>query len=405
LNIMEIFVARQPIFDKRNKVFGYELLYRSSLTNSYHHNNGDQATISVIMNSFAVIGMDVLTGGSKAFINFTKNLLGSNIASVLPPELVVIEVLEDVEVSPEVIAACKRLKQRGFLLALDDFVLKNDLKPLIEFADIIKVDFMKTASSERRVLLREIASDQVKFLAEKVETMADYQEALRLGYKYFQGYFFSRPMVMSGRDIPDYKLTYLRIMQEINRPEFDFEQLENIIKHNVSISYKLLRLINSVFFGLHSQVNSIRNALVLLGVKEIKKWVTLIALRGMAEDKPNELVITALIRAHLCEALADKVGIADRKPDLFLLGMFSLIDALLDRSMEESLRGIPVAEEIRGALLGEANNLRKVLDLVIFYEKGDWDQFNAHCRDLGLISEEFPELYLASLGMVRKVLG
>jgi c-di-GMP-related signal transduction protein len=402
---MEIFVARQPIFDKKNKVFGYELLYRSSLTNAYHHNNGDQATISVIMNSFAVIGMDVLTGGSKAFINFTKNLLGSNIASVLPPELVVIEVLEDVEVSPDVIAACKRLKQKGFLLALDDFVLKNDLKPLIEFADIIKIDFMKTVSSERRMLLREIASDQVKFLAEKVETMADYQEALRLGYKYFQGYFFSRPMVMSGRDIPDYKLTYLRIMQEINRPEFDFEQLENIIKHNVSISYKLLRLINSVFFGLHSKVNSIRNALVLLGVKEIKKWVTLIALRGMAEDKPNELVITALIRAHICEALADKVGIADRKPDLFLMGMFSLIDALLDRSMEESLRGIPVAEEIRGALLGEPNNLRKVLELVIFYEKGDWDRFNAQCRALGLISEEFPQLYFDSLNMVQKVLG
>jgi c-di-GMP-related signal transduction protein len=398
---MDIFVARQPIFDNRNMVFGYELLYRSGKSNCYDISDGDQATIDVIRNSFTIIGIDTLTDGKKAFVNFTQNLLQSNLISLLSPQQVVVEVLEDVVATPEVVAACERIKARGFLLVLDDFVWKAEYQPLIRLADIIKVDFIQTERANRAAFVKKIGAERVKFLAEKVESYADYSEAVALGFKYFQGYFFSKPMLMSARDIPEQKIAYLRIVREIYRPDIGFDQLEKLIKYNMSISYKLLRLINSAAFGLRRPVNSIRYALVLLGLKEIKKWVALIALRGLGEDKPNELALTALIRANLGEALAPLVRLEGQKSDLFLMGMFSLIDIMLDRPMTDVLGELPITSEIRQALLGGQNKLRRVFDLILSYERGEWESFQKISRVLEVAEESFLQLYLQALGFVR----
>jgi c-di-GMP-related signal transduction protein len=398
---MDIFVARQPIFDNRNMVFGYELLYRSGKSNCYDTSDGDQATIDVIRNSFTIIGIDTLTDGKKAFVNFTQNLLQTNLMSVLSPQQVVVEVLEDVVATPEVIAACERIKARGFLLALDDFVWKGEYQPLIRLADIIKVDFIQTERANRAALVQEIGAERVKFLAEKVESFSDYNEAVTLGFKYFQGYFFSKPMLMSARDIPEQKIAYLRIVREICRPDVGFDQLEKLIKFNMSISYKLLRLVNSTAFGLRRPVNSIRYALGLLGLKEIKKWLALIVVWGLGEDKPNELVNTALIRANLGEALAPLVKLEGQKSDLFLMGMFSLIDIMLDRPMIDVLDELPLTSEIRLALLGGQNKLRQVYDLILSYERGEWDSFRKTCRVLEIAQERFLQLYLQTLGFVR----
>lgn len=401
---MDVYVARQPIFNKQKKVIGYELLYRSGLQNFFDHNDGDRATSDVITNSFSVIGLEVLTGGKRAFINFTENLLKSDIASILPPDLVAVEILEDIKPDKEIIEICKKLKRLSYILVLDDFVAIEQIAPLIEFADIIKVDFLKTTVEQRKQLIKDVGTANVKFLAEKVETEEEFNMAVEMGYSYFQGYFFSKPMIYKGRDLPSYKLNYLRIIQEVNQPEISFNQLEAIIKQDLSLSYKLLRLINSAAFGFNTKITSIKYALVLLGIKEFVRWITLIALRGMGDDKPDELIVASLIRAKYAENLAPKLGLYEQASDLFLMGLFSLMDALLDRPIGEILNELPISSSVKGAILGtEKSILRDVYELVVAYEQGLMTQLDNKNKLLGIEESELARLYINSIHWVNQI--
>ncbi len=400
---MEVFVARQPIFTKNKNVFAYELLYRSGKQNFYDHTDGDQATSDVITNSFSVIGIDTLTGGKPAFINFTQNLLKKEMATIIPPGSVVIELLEDIVPDEEILAACRKLKQLGYTLALDDFVAFNKISPLIDLADIIKVDFLKAKPDDWKAIPREIGNGRIRFLAEKVETLEQYEEAMACGYSYFQGYFFSKPEIFSGQDLAPYKLNYLRIIQEINRFGGDFDRIEEIVKQDVSLSYKLLRLINSAAFGLVTKVTSIKYCLVLLGIKEFVKWVTLVSLRNIGEDKPDELIILSLIRARFAELLAPEVGLRERSSDLFLMGMFSMIDALMDKPLQEIIDEIPVADDVKDALLGNVNPLREIYDVIIAYERGEWDVLAEKTARLDVPESEVSRLYITALQWVQQI--
>jgi len=400
---MEVFVARQPIFTKNKNVFAYELLYRSGKQNFYDHTDGDQATSDVITNSFSVIGIDTLTGGKRAFINFTQNLLKKEMATIIPPGSVVIELLEDIVPDEEILAACRKLKQLGYTLALDDFVAFNKISPLIDLADIIKVDFLKAKPDDWKAIPREIGNGRIRFLAEKVETLEQYEEAMACGYSYFQGYFFSKPEIFSGQDLAPYKLNYLRIIQEINRFGGDFDRIEEIVKQDVSLSYKLLRLINSAAFGLVTKVTSIKYCLVLLGIKEFVKWVTLVSLRNIGEDKPDELIILSLIRARFAELLAPEVGLRERSSDLFLMGMFSMIDALMDKPLQEIIDEIPVADDVKDALLGNVNPLREIYDVIIAYERGEWDVLAEKTARLDVPESEVSRLYITALQWVQQI--
>lgn len=400
---MEVFVARQPIFMRNKKVLGYELLYRSGVQNYYEHLNGDQATSDVITNSFSIIGMDILTGGKRAFVNFTQNLLKKEIVTLVPPNSTVVEILEDVIPDGEIIEVCRKLKKSGYMLALDDFASYHQITPLIDLADIIKVDFLKATPEFRRALPQILGNDKIKFLAEKVETLSDYQEALDSGYSYFQGYYFSKPEIFSGQDLAPYKMNYLRIIQEVNHSSGDFDRIEAIVKQDVSLSYKLLRLVNSAAFGLNAKINSIKYALVLLGIKEFVKWITLLSLRGLGEDKPDELMVASLLRARFAELLAPKVCMEDASSDLFLMGMFSMIDALLDRPLPEIMDELPISKDIKAALLGEDNALRRVYELILAYERGDWQTFSAKTERFKLEEAEISQIYIDSLKWVRQI--
>jgi len=400
---MEVFVARQPIFTKNKNVFAYELLYRSGKQNFYDHTDGDQATSDVITNSFSVIGIDTLTGGKRAFINFTQNLLKKEMATIIPPGSVVIELLEDIVPDEEILAACRKLKQLGYTLALDDFVAFNKISPLIDLADIIKVDFLKAKPDDWKEIPRDIGNGRIRVLAEKVETLEQYEEAMACGYSYFQGYFFSKPEIFSGQDLAPYKLNYLRIIQEINRFGGDFDRIEEIVKQDVSLSYKLLRLINSAAFGLVTKVTSIKYCLVLLGIKEFVKWVTLVSLRNIGEDKPDELIILSLIRARFAELLAPEVGLRERSSDLFLMGMFSMIDALMDKPLQEIIDEIPVADDVKDALLGNVNPLREIYDVIIAYERGEWDVLAEKTARLDVPESEVSRLYITALQWVQQI--
>ena len=246
---MDIFIARQPIFDIRQNVFAYELLYRSGIKNLYAGINGDQASSEVIGSSFLLFGLENLTMGKKAFINFTRKLLEDEVATLLPKESIVVEVLENVEPDKQMLSACIKLKELGYQLALDDFAYDPRFEPFIDLVDIIKVDFLQTSPQDRAALVQRIGNKNIKFLAEKVETKEDFNQALQAGYSYFQGYFFSKPNIVSGKDITSFKLTYLQLLQEIGKPDLDFDELEETIKRDVALSYKLLRYINSAAFS------------------------------------------------------------------------------------------------------------------------------------------------------------
>jgi c-di-GMP-related signal transduction protein len=377
------FVARQPILDREKAIFAYELLFRSGVENYFHSDAPDSATSSVMVDSFLVLGMQSLTGGRKAFINVTKNVIVNHYATLLPKELAVVEVMETVEPDQEVVSACEALKKKGYLIALDDFVYKAQVEPLIQLADFIKVDFQNTSEWIRRHLVQQYSSRGIRMLAEKVETPEQFQEAVDMGYTYFQGFFFCKPEIMMGRDIPAFKHNYLWLMQEINKEEPDMSQLEEILKQETSLCYKFLRYLNSAAFDFVGEIRSLRHALTLLGLSEVRKWVSLVALACMAEDKPKELVVSAVMRAKFCENLALNIGLKSRATELFLMGLLSMLDAILERPLAEILSELRVSKDVKSALLNGVNLFRYVYELVLAYERGLWSratQFAASLR-------------------------
>jgi EAL and modified HD-GYP domain-containing signal transduction protein len=398
---IEHFIARQPIFDKGQKVYAYELLFRSGLHNYFDCEDIDHASTSVIANSFLLFGIDEMTAGRKAFLNCTRKVLVEDLATALPRQHAVIEVLETVEPDDEVIAGCKRLKDLGYTLALDDFVYHRKFEPLLDLADIVKVDFLISGPGERQRISTLLRRRGIRMLAEKVESQADFEQAVAMGYELFQGYFFSKPVILSRRDIPANKLQYLRILKEIHRPEIDFKKMAQTVQSEISLSYKLLKLINSAAFGLRHKVSNIIQALSLLGEREIRTWVSLLSVSSMADDKPAELVINSLIRARFCEQAAYLIQEANQQSELFLMGLFSQLDAILDRPLSELLDEIQVSVAMRTALIDNEGSRYKLLMLAVALERGLWENLGVLAKDLALEELTLSGLYLDAVKWAR----
>lgn len=394
---MDVFVARQPILDPLGHIIAYELLFRESMDNYFRNTDGDLATSSVISSSFFLMDINKLTMGKPAFINFTAKLLKEDMVTLLPKHQVVIEILENVEPDPEILVACKQLKANGYQLALDDFVFRPEYRSLIELADIIKVDFQATTGLELKALIQRLKGLKIRFLAEKVETLNEYEKAKEYGYGLFQGFFFSRPNIVQGKDISSNKLNYLRLLQQVNSPHIEIDELDKIIKADISLTYKLLKFINSSAFGFKAQISSIKQALVLLGLNEVKKWASVIVMGNITHGKPDALAIQSYVRASFAEKLAPKVGLAGMGSNAFLLGLFSLIDACLDRPLPEILEELPIEVAVKNALLGQPNGYLYLLDLIIAYEKGDWPVVNRLINKFSIEEECVPQYYLKAL--------
>lgn len=394
---MDSFIARQPIFNRKTEVVAYELLFRNSLENYFSHPDPNAASSKVIADSFLLLDLDGLTGGKKAFINVTGEVLLREYALLLPRDRAVIEILETVRPDGNVVAACRKLKGAGYEIALDDFVDDPDYEPLVALADIIKVDFIESESAQWRTFADRFAPRGIRMLAEKIETRAVFDRAMDMGYSYFQGFFFSRPVIVQSRDISPNRLQYMRFLKEIHEPDLDFGKLESAVRQDVSLSYKLLRYINSPFFGVPGEIHSIQQALLLLGEKEVKKWATLMALSAMAEDKPAELIRQGLVRALLLESLAERTGRRGDKPDFFLMGLLSVIDAIMDRPLDEILSQLPLPEALCDGLLGRPNPYHDSFEVVLSYEKGQWERFGTYCQRVGISEKEIPELYVEAI--------
>jgi EAL and modified HD-GYP domain-containing signal transduction protein len=337
--------------------------------------------------------MGNLTNGKRAFINFTERLLLEETALLLPKDIVVIEILETVSPTEKLIECCKKLKSLGYTLALDDFVFKEEYESLIDLADYIKVDFRITTGSERKRVINRVKNKNVKFLAEKVETMEEFNEAVKMGYSYFQGFFFSKPTIVSAKEMPSSTLNNFELFRYINLDNYELSSIENIIKKDVSLSYKLLKYINSASFGVRTRIHSIKQALVFMGKLEFMKWATLVTLRNFNDSNNEAILDTSIVRARFGETIALKADLETRASDVFIMGMFSDIDVLLSQPMEKALLDIPISEDIKAALLGEENIFFYIKQLIISYEKADWDSFSFHAKLLGIKEEEVPVLY------------
>ena len=367
-----VYVARQPVMDASNRVYGYELLFRAGLDSVFALDDSDQASRQTINNAINLVGVQDLVGSAKMLINFPRELLLEQQYMVLPKGQTIVELLENVDPDEDVIDACRMLKECGYMLALDDFVFKPAYQPLLDLADLVKVDFMISDHDERARLVQEFGRPGLHFLAEKVETHEEVEQAKALGYSHFQGYYFCKPQMVQGQDIPSHQQNYLTFLSEVSKPELDYDRIEDVIKHEGSLSVKLLRYLNSAAMGVRTKVTSFRQAIALLGERPLKKWAMLVSMTCLGRDKPKELVRVCLARARFCEVICEDLDMTGRELDLFLMGLLSALDALVDQPLHQLLAGLPLAPDIKSTLLGGSKALGKIQLLVLALERGDW---------------------------------
>lgn len=382
-----IFLGRQPIYDRALQVYAYELLYRSSEENRAGMPDGDAATSQVILNAFTEIGLETLVGEHLAFINLTRSFILGDNPLPLAQGKVVLEILEDIVVDEALIAAVRQLSQAGYLIALDDFIFHESLRPLIDVADIIKIDVRALTRETVSAHVTELRRSKARLLAEKVETQEEYEYYKDLGFDYFQGYFFSKPKVISRHALPANRLAILRLLGRLHDPAVSTKELDTLISQDVSLSYKLLRYINSAFFALPKKVESLHQAIVYLGNQTIKTWVTLIALSGI-DDKPHELMTIALVRGKMCELLAMRLKLPN-KESYFITGLFSALDAMMDAPLAQVIENLPLSTEVVAALLGHEGQAGQALHCSLAYERGEWDKIDCSRMDEGVVVQSY----------------
>lgn len=391
-------LARQPIFNRSMQVVGYELLCRSSSQNRATFTNGDSASSQVLLHAFTDLSLEKVVGRLKAYINFTRTLL------ITPPPFdrrqLVVEVLEDQVVDQALLDGLKQLRREGYTIALDDFVLSAHTDPLLDYADIIKLDVLQLTPSQLRDHIAHLRPRGLTLLAEKVETYEMLEQCRDLGFDLFQGYFLARPKVISGRKISESKQAVLQLLAALHDPDVSIVRVEQLLSQDPVLSYKLLRLVNSAAFALPRTIESLRQAITLLGLDIIKNWVNLLAMANLG-NKPTELSVAALTRAHMCEALAKIMRDSRRQDTFFTVGLLSTLDAFMDAPLDVLLANLSLSPELSEALLHHQGHEGRILDIVEHYERGDWGGIDWPYLDtVGISPSQLSQVYLESLQWV-----
>lgn len=388
-----ILLARQPIYDNQLQVIAYELLFRPPQQAGWQW-DGDVATSQLVVNAFAEVGIDRATDNKRAFINFTRKWLLS--PPPFDPHFVTIEILESVEPDSEVVAHVAQLKKSGFVIALDDFVFAPQWEPLLKLADIVKIDVLQHQGDALTKLVQQLRRFPVRLLAEKVEDYSVFDHCKTLGFEFFQGYFLCRPQNIRGDTIPSNKMVVMRLLAELQNPDVDLGALEKVISHDISLSTKLLRICNTARFATRTKIDSIRKAMVMIGLRELKQWASIIALSRMS-DKPSELITLTLTRARMMELLAQHARLPNREI-CFTVGMFSFIDAFFDQTKEKILQTLPFNDEVNRAILHFEGTAGCLLQSVAAHEQGHWDQIDWPALDaLGIPQDIFENAYMDAL--------
>lgn len=392
-----VFMARQPIYDRQRAVIGYELLFRRA-------NTADAGAISraesaqAVINSLVEIGLEELVGTGRAYINVGEDLLLEQCLEALPAERVVLEVLETVRPTPEVIQAVRRLKDLGYTIALDDFIYRPELEPLADLADIVKLDVLEADLRTLRKAVSTLKRPGVSLLAEKVETQSHFNRCLRLNFDFFQGYYFMRPQIITGQQVKANRASLLRLLARLQEPDISLREIEDVIRADVTLSYRLIKLTRSVDVAVRAQFETVAQAIQFLGIRKVTSIAMLLAMAGV-DDLPQELVVTAFTRAHMCENLVRNRNLGDPNK-AFLAGLLSMVDVIMNMPMDTALDMLPISNEIREALLDPRcpNYLARTLREVSAYERGQWDEV----RDSNL-GEDLWNAYIGAVRTGREV--
>ena len=408
---MDAYFARQPILDSNLKLYGYELLFRPSPHSNSSGSNilldGDRATSSVL-SAMEWSGIEKVTNKKPAFVNFTERLLLDGIALLYPKEYLVIEILEHIEIHAGILEAVKNLKDKGYTIALDDYEFCDGHSELLPLCDIIKVEVDGSDKSYANLerITKAVNLNKCRLLAEKVESGEVYDKARQLGCSLFQGYFFARPKLLAEKTVNPIKVNQLRLISEVNRPNTDFNSLAKTIKSDMALTYRIMQIANSPYYGLKNRVENINQAILMLGTDDIKKWLIFSALNNLCDDKPSELIILSLTRAFFGEQLAQKLGHGADAEAYFLAGLFSLLDTLTDTALETCLHNMPLADITRRMLLDVDNSdgHRDILELIMAIEHGDWLQVELFCQKWGSSKGQVSDTYMQAIQWTEDIM-
>ena len=390
---MSVFVARQAIFNRKQNVVAYELLFRNSAENFFPDIEEGQATARLIMENQLNLGTRHITSGKTALINIGPDSLKHNLCDFLPCKDVVIELLETIEPTDDNYQLCRELFHKNYKLALDDFVYNEQWERFLKFIKLVKFDIAQTPLSDISEIVEKLKQHKkIKILAEKIETQADYHQAHKMGFDYFQGYFFAKPTMHEQQDIDYNYALVVAIYAQVMKPSPDIKQISALFEADAALAYKLMRLINSGVFPIQSKISSIKQALVYLGHERLKKFVSLIVTAHTAGKKPAELMQVCVVRARFCELIAKQVS-KSLAGEAFLTGLFSLLDAILDQPMSLLVEKLPFPDDIKAALLNEKNTLYYILNVVQAYETGSWWTLEKAVILLNVKSDVLPGLY------------
>ncbi len=403
---MEVFLARQPIFNRHKKLYGYELLFRSSINNTFPDMDGDIATTNLLSNLFFPFEIKHILGDKKGLINFTKQLILGKAPLFLPKDQFIIEVLEDIEPDEDIVSALSLFHKRGYKIALDDFIYHKKFDPLIKLSKIIKFDLRATPIYTLVDILDDLRSRyNVKFLAEKVETYDEFKIAKQMDFNYFQGYFFSKPEMISTKGMATNQITKLKVVNEIGQRDIDIKKIESYIKNDVPLSFKLLKYSNSAYFNRKIPIDTVKDALAYIGEDELRKFINVVVVSDLGDAKPNELIRFSIIRARMCEKFNTIFKSKFSIDELFTLGLFSYMDAIMDCKMEDVLQHLSLSDKMKNALLGNDREFSRMIDIIVGFEKGDWNQPIFRALSGTAIEKKLPKLYADAIKIANAFYG
>lgn len=398
---MFAYVARQPIFDRDKNVYAYELLFRDGEQNCFPDISPDEATSKIITSSHLSLGLEEITGESLAFINFHKDTLMFRFPTSMDASKVVIEILENIEVDEQLIAACKHIRGLGYTIALDDYDGDPKWDAFLPITSIVKFDVRAMSRIQIAMKSKILKQQKIKLVAEKVETMEEFEAFKKMGFDYFQGYFLARPEIVRHRKLSSSKLTLLELLAASSTVAFDYDKINGILERDVSLTYMLLRFINNPSVNKRNKISSLRHALTYMGEVEVKKFIALIALANLGESQPVELLQMSLVRAKFCELTSIALKEKENPPTGFLTGLLSLIDALMEQNMDDLMEKVPVADTVKDALCGKNNVLKDCIELVHQFESANWDGINRLSERLGLKQQMLHHFYNEAIKWAR----
>ena len=399
-----VFFARQPILDVNNNTYGYELLYRNQPgVNQYTGDNGDISTADVINNAFFLDNITSVLDGKKAFVNFTGNLIERGVPKMISSDILVVELLESVVATPEIIKRCLELKKLGYILALDDYEYNDSTKSLFELADIVKLDFRSSREAIERTASKCIQLNKI-MLAEKVETQLEVEYAKRLGCSYMQGYFFAKPLLMTHKANTPMAKTFLHILGLVYSPDPDYEEIAAVISTDVVLTIRLLRLINLMYGNSGNKISTIHQALVMLGFEKLKDWIYLVGLQRLQKDTPDELIRLALFRAKFCESVSKVVpGAYIHRKEMYLMGLMSIVAGTTDeKSINSVMKELPVTDEIKNGLIGADGLYGDVFRLVVDYEHADWNKVEEFVKKYDVDAQQLANEYVKCIRFMQQ---